>query len=140
MLFAYFLKKKVIKNKCVYDERQELIRGIGYKYAFFSTILSLLILLLVEINFLDKLTYALISIFIGLSVLIIYSIFNDAYFTKNRTNKKLILTILSISIFLYITRNITNNTYKLNMIYLVFLQLILISLIIKYFADKRKVD
>lgn len=81
---AYIFNKKGLKGK--YDERQELIRGRGYKYAFFTTISLLAAYLVADVGgFIDKtpMTHSLAIFFILIVVVIVYALYaihNDAYF------------------------------------------------------------
>ncbi|WP_068449000.1 hypothetical protein [Caviibacter abscessus] len=137
VIIVYFIKKKYInENEFIYDERQQIIRGEAYKYAFFLMIFAVLFFSLFEIKLFDKTTNVFIPIYIGISVYTIYCIFNYAYFYRNMSKKKYIIKIFIILLFLYLTKNI----FKINIIYIILLSVLLICLVIKYFIDKKEVD
>ncbi len=87
LIFAIVRKftKKTIKGG-TFDERQELVRGRGYKYAFFVLLWMLVLDLLLEsINAFETLPVSrTLAIFImllaGLEVYALYCIKNDSYF------------------------------------------------------------
>ena len=96
-----FIKKTGMKGN--FDERQELVRGRGYKYAFFVVIILLTIELLAEgFNAFDilPLTRMLTLFFIllvGVMVYAIYCIRNDSYFgvgTDARTYKAVMWIVI----------------------------------------------
>ena len=82
-----------IKNQ--FDERQELVRGKGFKYGFFTMMISnaaLLVLKILEIPLFSNMEVALTaSIVIGVSVFASYCIWNDGYFALNENRKSLLV-------------------------------------------------
>ncbi len=81
--------------KCKYDERQELVRGKGFKYAFFTLlcynfIVACLIMAFEEIP-IDGSGYLMIGTIIGVLVYVTYAIWNEAYFSLNENPKKIML-------------------------------------------------
>lgn len=90
LLVGVIFLKLLNKNKKIktdYDERQELIRGKGYKYAMFTTWVLLFAYItseLSEINLhMDRSLVLFSIIFISAAVQISYSLWNDAYFGGN---------------------------------------------------------
>ncbi len=94
--FVFFLKftKKDGKMKCRFDERQNIIRGKGYKYAFF-TLLIYNALMLVMGDFMEMYMDREMVNFIGicLSVIIyaVYAIWNEGYFSLNENPKRVMV-------------------------------------------------
>lgn len=88
-----------IKNQ--FDERQELVRGKGFKYGFFTMMISnaaLLVLKILEIPLFSNMEVALTaSIVIGVSVFASYCIWNDGYFALNENRKSLLIMFGLIS-------------------------------------------
>ena len=86
IIFAIIWKFKKTKMKGQFDERQELVRGRGYKYASFTMLGLLCVDLLIEsYNAFDVLpvprTLALFFIILtGVMVYALYCIKNDSYF------------------------------------------------------------
>ena len=82
-----------IKNQ--FDERQELVRGKGFKYGFFTMMISnaaLLALKILEISLFSNMEVAMTaSIVIGVSVFASYCIWNDGYFALNENRKSLLV-------------------------------------------------
>ncbi len=87
------------KAKCEFDERQELVRGYGFKYGFFTMMITngiLIILNAFEVTlFRNAETSMMISIVVGVSVFASYCIWNDGYFALNE-NRKRLLVILAL--------------------------------------------
>lgn len=92
--FLVSLKKKEGKR---YDERQQIVRGIGYKYAFFSTIFYFLVVALVseavEKQFMTRLAEAIIGLCFGVAVYVVYCILNDGYFAINENRTAVLITL-----------------------------------------------
>lgn len=94
--------------KGYYDERQELIRGRGYKYACFTLLILMAVDMLIEVTgFIDMLPVkneAVMFIFLiaGVLVYAIYCIINDAYLGIGQNGKSytsLILFVIAINLF-----------------------------------------
>ena len=72
-----------------YDERQLLIQGKAYKYAFFTLVSYLVIIgmltMIWEIDFATTYVYTLIGICVGLIVYVTYSLFHDAYIGMDKS-------------------------------------------------------
>ena len=82
-----------VKNQ--FDERQELIRGRGFKYGFFTMMIAnatLLCLKILEIPLFSNMEVAMTaSIVIGVGVFASYCIWNDGYFALNENRKRLLI-------------------------------------------------
>ncbi len=82
-----------VKNQ--FDERQELVRGKGFKYGFFTMMIAnaaLLVLNILEIPLFSNMEVAMTaSIVIGVSVFASYCIWNDGYFALNENRKSLLI-------------------------------------------------
>lgn len=117
VLLVNFRTDKKLKAK--YDERQELIRGKGYKYAFFITIIYYGVFYLVSMTNVDlgnwNHTIIFAGIILGVIVYADYAIINDGYFALNEKSASYIglFSVLSfINIFagiIYIVDGIENN-------------------------------
>lgn len=89
--------------KCKYDERQELVRGKGFKYAFFTLLFynsaaACLIAAFKEIP-IDSSGFLMIGVIIQLLVYVIYAIWNEAYFSLNENPQKVMVALALIGLF-----------------------------------------
>lgn len=102
VIVAVISKIKNKEIKCKYDERQELVRGKGFKYAFFTLLVYDVIYGLVsELGIsmsIDAFTGNVIGILIGTMVYAVYTIMNDGYFAINRNPKKVVSSLLAIGL------------------------------------------
>lgn len=102
VIVAVISKIKNKEIKCKYDERQELVRGKGFKYAFFTLLVYDVIYGLVcELGIsmsIDAFTGNVIGILIGTMVYAVYTIMNDGYFAINRNPKKVVSSLLVIGL------------------------------------------
>lgn len=94
------LTKKGEDTKCKFDERQELARGRGFKYAFFFMLICNLALFMLEgmemiSGWLVANQVAVVSI-LGIVVYACYCIWNDAYFALNE-NRTFLLVVFAIA-------------------------------------------
>lgn len=84
---------KMGKGICEYDERQELVRGRGFKYAFFTLMIyefmTGLMEKLLEIRWWDTLTGNIMGIVLAISIFAVYCIWNDAYISLGEQLKRL---------------------------------------------------
>ena len=72
-----------------YDERQLLIQGKAYKYAFFTLLTYFLAIgiltVVLERDFATTYVYSLIGLCLAMIVYVTYSLFNDAYIGRDRS-------------------------------------------------------
>ncbi|MBR1815258.1 MAG: hypothetical protein IJ763_01005 [Lachnospiraceae bacterium] len=98
----FFIFKKKRSNKAEYDERQELVRGRGYKLGFFTfAICNMVILCLSDgdhVEYIDVDAAMIISVLISVVVFAIYCIINDGYFGLVEKPLSSILMLLGIGI------------------------------------------
>lgn len=97
-----FFKKKGARKKCEFDERQELIRGRGFKKGFFSMAICNAVAacysMAVEKSIIDVSTSSIFSIMIGAGVFAVYCIWKDAYFSLNENRKQMLILFAIIAI------------------------------------------
>ena len=107
---AYKLTGKSYFNSENYDERQELVRGKAYRYAFFTGLfLDLVWMLTTELTSALPVTDSLalfIIMMISIDVYAIYSVVNDAYFGVG-TNSKRYTWFLLVVVAINLTGGIT---------------------------------
>lgn len=89
LIFSVIIIK--LSKKSNYDERQELIRGRGYRYGFLTTISfgAIVIILNYQIKISTLLAVSL-SLFVGIWVFSVYTIWNSAYLSLNQRGIKLL--------------------------------------------------
>ncbi len=146
LIRRFSTKKSCSKNK--YDERQELIRGRGFKYGYFTTLMlnaiSLAFTLSVEGTFLKK-YYALISFgILCLSVLVyvVYCILNDSYFPLNQKASSMIVIfalILICNLVVFIIHPFKTQSFMNLMCAIMFL-IIIVTISIKKIVDNKNVQ
>lgn len=79
-----FAVKKKQKAPAEYDERQEAVRGRGFKYGYVALAAFLAVYILLdalEVYWCHTGAGLLLGIFISLTVFVVYCIYKDAYFT-----------------------------------------------------------
>ena len=96
IIIRVVLKKKSSVFCNEYDERQKAIQGVGYKIAYMTTLclvaLGSLVSMWMEEFPLSMPEFAIVVIWISLSVFITYCIIKDAYLSF-RANRKTLLVI-----------------------------------------------
>jgi hypothetical protein len=101
-IFAFILiVSRFAKNKnCNFDERQEIIRGRAYKYAYFAYLIYGAgygaVSSLLEKDFMTTSTAFMVGLYISLIVFAVYNICNEAFFAFNQKPVSYIL-IFSIT-------------------------------------------
>jgi heme A synthase len=98
---VYFVRRGR-NGKCEYDERQELIRGRGFKAAFYTQIGYLVANLLLYggagIEWADGVTQNGIGICLSVTVFAAICICQDAYFPLNQKPKRYLLLFAGLTI------------------------------------------
>ena len=91
------------KNPQPYDERQEAIRGTGFKYAYFTALTVLvtggIIETMLDISWCGLFTFAVLAMWISICVFTTYCVIKDAYFTLRSKRNLLIIIFLAAGIF-----------------------------------------
>ncbi len=88
--------------RCQYDERQNMARGNGFKYGFFTALFgNILYGMLISTGELFPVEHGVGIMIIGLvslAVYVIYCIWHDAYFALNEKRSQLIVIFLGIGV------------------------------------------
>lgn len=83
------------KIRCEFDERQEALRGKGFKYAFFTLLGCNCIYGFLWTGFgnlpIDAGTFMILAVLIGIGVYATYCIWRDCYFSLNENRSKLMI-------------------------------------------------
>ncbi len=101
ILAVAFIISRLLKNQAQnFDERQEMIRGKAYKYTVKVMIiysgLYVCCSQLMEKEFLITSVALILGMFIGLVAFAVYSIWNEAFFSLDRTPKLSIFVLIAI--------------------------------------------
>ncbi|MBO4903208.1 MAG: hypothetical protein J5518_10480 [Lachnospiraceae bacterium] len=83
------------KMKTEYDERQNVIRGMGYKYGFYAVVLyaalqTILAVAGIELPMAPE-VLAFSYIFLGVTVTFVYCVLNDAYWGLNNNRRRYLI-------------------------------------------------
>ncbi len=96
------LSRKGHPGKCIVDERQRLVRGTGFKYAFFTLMIyDVILAFLMEFclaPFITAPAAALLGICLSIAVFAVYCIWNDGYYTLNENPKVITTSFLLIAL------------------------------------------
>ncbi len=102
VVLLWALTKTGESAKCKFDERQELVRGRGFKYGFFTLLICNGMMCLLKM--LDAPMYAepevvlVINCLIGIGVYVVYCIWNEGYFALNENRKRLMIAFAFIGV------------------------------------------
>lgn len=137
-----------------YDERQELVRGKGFKYGFFTMLITNFILSYLNL-YLSKpimdMSFAMIlSMSLGVLVCVHYCIWKEGYFSLNEKPKTFIALMSVCAVVQYIcfagylkTGIIINGaiTFRgVNLLLGIMVTFLLIDLLVKSICQKREDD
>lgn len=141
------------KIKRTYDERQEAIRGKGFKYAFYTVITLNMLYAIADIACeripVESSVVAFIVTLCGVGVYAWYCILNDGYFAINEKKKETIIALTAIGVFnlaIGISSAVREGFFEdgvltydcMNLVCGIFLLATIIVLLIKDFMDKRE--
>ena len=95
IIAALILRKVLHRQQTVYDERQEMIRGIAYRYGFFSMMVAAVVYIFLAGIGLSGAVEPTLAVFIvmitGVITYVSYSIAHGAYFGINNNRKRWII-------------------------------------------------
>lgn len=90
------------KIKCEFDERQEMIRGRGFKYGFYTLLIYDAVYgvvdLTVEKPYADNLLMLVIGIAISVVVYAGYAIWHESYFALNESPRKFLIAFAAVAV------------------------------------------
>ena len=100
LLLLYVFKRKNGVLCGEYDERQKAVQGCGYKYAYFTLLISVVAGALFDVwtgvKWIELFPFAVLCLWLSLCVFVTYCITKDAYVSFQAKRKVLIL-ILAVS-------------------------------------------
>lgn len=155
ILLALIFKvtKKDGSMKCKYDERQQIIRGKGFKYAFFTLVfynfLAAVISGAMEKQYIKSEVLMIAGILIGVLVYASYCIWNEGYFSINENPKRVMIAfaiIAVINIGLGISNILHHRVFEngvltihcLNLLCAMMMVMIFLVLAVKYICKQRE--
>lgn len=98
LLLRFVFKKKSWVLGGEYDERQRAIQGRGYKYAYFTMMISIAAGGLFDawtgVKWIELFPFAVLCLWLSLCVFVTYCISKDAYVTLQEKRKVLILVFV----------------------------------------------
>ena len=149
------MMKKNRKEKFTYDERQQAMRGVAFKYAFFTLVCYNaaygLFDLATDIKWANEITAMLIGICLAVLVHVVYSIWHECYFSMNEEPKRVLIVFGVVSLINMVIavgqgmrgELIENGmlTYSCaNLVAAIMFFCILLALLIKWQVRKKEID
>lgn len=146
-IFLITLSLKGRSSKRVYDERQELIRGRGYRLAFLTMAAYCGIMMILEISgvkvFMERAVELGLGALIGLCVHVVYCIWKDGYYAMNESIRRRIGVVTGLVAFngLNVVFNIKRGGvlrdgeltfYSFSIFIFMFMVIMLVSLVLRY--------
>lgn len=137
-------------RKPKFDERQELVRGRGYKYAFFTLLVYLVVYGMIGYSWFAPLAGAFLGIVIGIAVYAGYTIWHDAYFALNEKRRMYIILFAVITVIngaagisnilqgRIVENGIITGGGSINLMCAVLCMVVLVMLLIKEIASHRE--
>lgn len=146
----FHVAQKAGKAHAEYDERQQAIRDKGFRFAYLTLIVYMLVFAILNIFELitgDLSAWLFIGVIISLLVHIIYSIYNDAYFKVSDSPKSftILFSVVGVSnIVLGVMKRVNGEVTEpfpsygdLNGIVGVMLLVAVVNILIKLHLDKK---
>lgn len=151
LMLAFTKKGDSTKNQ--FDERQEIVRGKGFKLGFFTILISNLLFIVMKsldvVLFSEMEVAMFISIIAGAAVYVCYCIWNDGYFALNENKKSLMIVfcLMGVSNLLLGVGNIISGdavvdgafTFRsINLFCAILFMIIFVTLLIKRLMDGKE--
>lgn len=99
---ATVIVKKGFLGKCKYDERQQIVRGKGFRSGFFGWMMFNGIYIVADIGFEIEVMDTSLAMFsgmlIGAVICVSYCIWNEGYFSLNDNPKRVIIVLAAIAL------------------------------------------
>lgn len=103
LLFIVIFSKGKKAELAKYDERQELERGRGFKYGFFTELIYLAVMICLDwsglIDHKNAAVFYATGIILAVIVYVLYCVWNESYFALNQNNKVIMITFVLIGLF-----------------------------------------
>jgi len=88
--------------KCKFDERQQAVRGRGFKYGFFGWMIFNACCIVTEIGleeqYMDTSMTLFCGMLVGVAIYGSYSIWHDGYFSLNENPKRVMIILVAVTI------------------------------------------
>ena len=105
VLFLFVMKKYTKTDnslKSRYDERQQLVRGTGFKYGFFSlmfyNVAAAFLISVEKRQYIEHAALMLAGILFGVFIYGAYCIWNESYFSLNENPKRVVIVFVLIAL------------------------------------------
>lgn len=105
ILFIFAMKKYTKTDnslKCKYDERQQLVRGTGFKYGFFTlmfyNVAAAFLISVEKRQYIEHTALMLAGILFGVFVYVAYCIWHESYFSLNENPKRVIIVFILVAL------------------------------------------
>ena len=105
VLIVFAMKKYTRTDnslKCKYDERQQIVRGIGFKYGFFTVMLydvaAAFLISVEKRQYIDHAVLMFTGIFLGTFVYAAYCIWHEGYFSLNENPKRVVIVFILVAL------------------------------------------
>lgn len=149
------LTKKDYSLRCKYDERQQLVRGRGFKYGFFTLMIYDIFygwgMDALDQQYIDDVTAMIFGVCLGVAVYASYCIWHEGYFSLNENPKRVLLVfgILAVLNFIIFAVQILHGTvmedgvityHCVNLLSGVLFIFIFIVIFAKWFCNRREVE
>lgn len=149
------LTKKDYSLRCMYDERQQLVRGRGFKYGFFTLMIYDIFygwgMDALDQQYIDDVTAMIFGVCLGVAVYASYCIWHEGYFSLNENPKRVLLVfgILAVLNFIIFAVQILHGTvmedgvityHCVNLLCGVLFIFLFIVIFAKWFCNRREVE
>lgn len=102
VMLIFKMTKKDGSMKCKYDERQNQVRGWGFKYGFYTLIIYDMaygmIDMVIEKPFIESYAAMFIGMMLAVSVYVAYCIKNEGYYALNENPKRVTIAFVILGV------------------------------------------
>ena len=148
VVFKVVLKKNGLIRKGIYDERQQIEKGKGFRLGFIVGLVYFMILMVVQLAEIkiDNAFWTFVGICLSVGSFAIYCIIKNAYFGYNQPPKGinvLLFVIMLINLFPCIMSFIEKEdlrTTRINLVCVLLLLSVIVASLIKNYINKKDSD
>lgn len=147
--------KKDGSSKCKFDERQQLVRGRGFKYAFFALVICNAVYAAADAAMEEKMIDASVGICAGVVISAVvyacYCIWNEGYFALNESPKRVLIAFVLIALLnfgVFARSAMKNGIFEdgvlsvscMNLLCGVMFLVVFATMLLKWIQNKREAD
>lgn len=155
VILLLLLTKKDFSLRCKYDERQQFVRGKGFKFGFFTLMVYNILYgcadVIMEKQFMDNMMAMFLGISLSAIVYVSYCVWNEGYFSLNENPKRVmsVFAMLAALNFLLAAVNISRGmviedgiiTYRcVNLLCGIMFLIIFMVVFAKWLCNRREVE